>query len=66
MGLFKKRCAYCKSKIKPGKELFAEVKIPEFKLPKTKTFCSEEHYGTYLSENIGTPSRKPYCMNCDD
>jgi hypothetical protein len=66
MGLLKKKCAHCGKRIEKGKEVFSEVKIPEFKLPKIKTFCSEEHYGTYLSVNKGTPSKKPYCMNCDD
>jgi hypothetical protein len=66
MKLFKKRCAYCKSKISPGEEFFAEVKMPEFKLPKIKTFCSEKHYNDFIQTNQGTKSRKPYCMNCDD
>jgi len=66
MKLFKKRCAYCKQKIGPGKEVFAEVKMPEFKTPRVKTFCNEEHYNQFIKLNQGTKSRKPYCMNCDD
>ncbi len=66
MGLLKKKCAYCKKRIEKGKEIFAEVIIPEFINSKMKTFCSQEHYENYLEENKGTPSRKPYCMNCLD
>jgi hypothetical protein len=66
MKLFKKRCAHCHVKLDEGKEIFAEVKLPQFIDSKVKTFCNEEHHKTYLMENQGTPSRKPYCMNCDD
>jgi hypothetical protein len=66
MKLFKKKCAYCKKKIKPGKEIFAEVKLPEFVQPKVKAFCSEEHYNHFIQSNQGTKSRKPYCLKCDD
>ena len=66
MKLFKKRCAHCHQKIENGKEIFARVKMPQFIEPKLKTFCSEEHYEIYLAENKGTPSRRPYCLKCDD
>lgn len=66
MKIFKKRCAYCKHKMPLGEEFSAEVKVPEFKIPKMKNFCDKEHYEDYLIENKGTQSKKPYCMNCDD
>jgi hypothetical protein len=66
MKLFKSKCAHCKTKLEEGKELKREVKIPQFLEPRIKNFCTEEHYQQFLVENQGTPSRKPYCMNCDD
>lgn len=66
MSLFKKRCAYCHIKIEKGEEIVSEIKLPQFIEPKIKNFCSEEHQGIFLIKNRGTPSRKPYCMNCDD
>ena len=63
MLIFKKKCTYCKSKIKKGKEVFVEVKIPEFKDKIVKPFCSGEHAKLYKKYIKGTPSKSscPYC-----
>ncbi len=64
MSLFKKKCKYCGSKIEKGKEIWKEVKIPEFTGARLMPFCSEEHaelYGKYIT---GTHTRNscPSCM----
>ena len=63
MNLFKKKCQYCGTKIEKGKEIFTEVKIPEFKNKKIKPFCSEEHARLYkeYSKNI---KKIGFCPNC--
>lgn len=65
MSLFKKKCQYCGIKIGKGEEIFAEVKVPEFKNKVIKPFCSEEHAEFYKNNVKGTPSRSscPYCKN---
>jgi len=63
MSLFKKKCQYCGNKIEKGEEVFAEVKVPEFKNKMVKPFCSEEHVELYKKCIKGTPSSNscPYC-----
>ena len=63
MGLFKKKCNYCGVKIEKGEEVFAEVKVPEFKDKIVKPFCSKEHAEFYKKYVIGTKSANscPYC-----
>ncbi len=63
MALFKKKCKYCGSKIDKGKEVWKEVKVPEFTGTRSMPFCSEEHAEAYEKYFIGTPSRSscPYC-----
>ncbi len=63
MSLFKKKCQYCGIKIGKGEEIFAEVKVPEFKNKIKKSFCSEEHAELYKKCVKGTPSKSscPYC-----
>jgi len=63
MGIFKKKCQYCKIRIKKGEEVFEKVKIPEFKEARIKPFCSKEHAELYKKNIKGTPSKSlcPYC-----
>ncbi len=63
MSLFRKKCNYCGSKIEKGKELFREVKVPEFKEKVKRAFCNLEHIELYEKYVKGTPSRSscPYC-----
>lgn len=63
MGLFKKKCAYCKKKIDKGDEVWEEVKVPEFKNKVIRPFCSEEHAEIYKKCVKGTPSGNscPFC-----
>ena len=63
MGLFKKKCKYCGEKIEKGKEVLAEVKVPEFKYKSVRAFCSEEHVEFYKKCILGTLSRSscPFC-----
>lgn len=51
MGLFKKRCKYCKEKIDKGKEIFRYVKDPVFTGRVKKVFCSDEHADLYEAES---------------
>lgn len=55
MGLFKKRCMYCREKIEKGKEQFAEVKVRGYVGTFNKPFCSEEHIETYEKEIKNAP-----------
>ena len=50
MGLFRKKCAYCKKKIEKGRELLKDVKVPEFVGTRPKIFCSEGHFEMYKKE----------------
>ena len=63
MNLFRKKCNYCGSKIEKGKEVFKEVKVPEFKEKVKRAFCSQEHAELYKKYVKGTPSANscPYC-----
>ena len=63
MGLFRKKCNYCGSKIEKGEEVFAEVKISEFKEKVKSAFCNQEHAELYKKYVKGTPSNSscPYC-----
>lgn len=51
MGLFKKKCEYCKEKVDKGKGAFRDVKDPVFVGTKKKTFCSEGHADLYEEES---------------
>ena len=63
MALFKKKCAYCGSKINKGKEIFEEVKVPEFTGICLRAFCSKEHVELYKKNIKGTCSKSvcPFC-----
>ncbi len=50
MGLFKKKCEYCRKKIKRGREISKKINDPVFKNLKEKTFCSLEHAEIYEKE----------------
>jgi len=65
MGLFSKKCFYCKTKIDRGEEIEGIVKVPEFSEKVNRIFCSEEHLKYYRENITGTPSRSscPYCIN---
>lgn len=47
MGLFKKKCEYCREKIDKGKEVFKDVKDPVFTSFQKKAFCSNNHAEAY-------------------
>lgn len=51
MGLFRKKCEYCKEKVDKGKETFRDVKDPVFTGTRKKAFCSEEHADSYEEES---------------
>ena len=65
MSLFKKKCQYCRIKIEKGEEIFAEVKVPEFKEKVKRAFCSQEHGELYKKYVKGISSKNscPYCKN---
>jgi hypothetical protein len=50
MGLFRKKCEYCRKKIKKGEEVFRDVKDPIFVGTREKVFCSSEHADSYEKE----------------
>ena len=56
---FKKKCEYCGVKIEKGKEIFTEVKVPEYIDKMDKPFCSDEHADYYKMYVKGTP-----CKTC--
>ncbi len=51
MGLFRKKCEYCKKKITKGEEIFRDVKDPVFIGTREKSFCSENHANMYQEES---------------
>ena len=63
MGLFTKKCFYCKEKIERGKEVKGVVKVPEFTEKVEKIFCCERHLELYKKNILGTP-RVNTCPNC--
>lgn len=48
--LFGKKCAYCRTKIKKGKVIKREVKVPGLVGIHQKEFCSEKHADKYEKE----------------
>ncbi len=52
MGLLKKKCEYCRIKIGKGKEIFKDVKLPEFVGTRRKAFCCSEHAENYQRETL--------------
>jgi len=63
MGLFKKRCAYCKKKINKGEEVWEEVKIPEFTGMRLLPFCNKEH-AEFYKKNIKGTKTTSFCPRC--
>jgi len=63
MALFKKKCQYCGEKINKEDEIWAEVKVPEFKGVCLRPFCSKEHAELYQKNIKGTP-RRNFCPRC--
>ena len=57
MGLLKSKCEYCKMKIEKGKEVFKDVKIPEFVGTRKKSFCCSEHAESYQKEILEKPKK---------
>lgn len=58
MGLFRKKCEYCRNKIEKGKEVFRNVKVAGMHGTLNRAFCSEEHANLYEKEN------KKKCGGC--
>ena len=50
MGLFRKKCEYCKKKIEKGQEVFRDVKDPVFIGTREKAFCCSGHANSYMEE----------------
>jgi len=63
MGLFAKKCEYCKTKIEKNGEVVADVKVPEFRGFRAVSFCSQEHVDRYRIEVKGT-KRTKFCPSC--
>ncbi len=58
MGLFKKKCTYCRNKIDKNKEVKRDVKVPGFTGTHPKHFCNEGHASSYEKE-IEEHAKKP-------
>jgi hypothetical protein len=63
MGLFRKKCTYCKKKINKGEEFWERVKVPEFIEKKLRAFCSQEHAELYKKKVKEAPKIKS-CPMC--
>ncbi len=50
MGLFSKKCEYCRTKIEKGKEIKKDVKVSGYVGTHPKNFCCEEHANQYERE----------------
>lgn len=50
MSLFRKKCEYCSVKIKKGKEIPMDVKIPGIVGTSEKAFCCSGHAENYEKE----------------
>ncbi len=50
MGVFRKKCYYCRDKIEKRKEIFRDVKVLGFHGTYNKAFCNEEHANLYEQE----------------
>ena len=50
LGLFRKKCEYCKSKIEKGREVYRDVKVPGYLGTKKKAILSDEHADSYEKE----------------
>jgi len=60
MGLFAKKCGYCREKIVKGKEFKEEVKVPGFIGTHLKNFCGKDHANKYkqeLEEHLKKPKK---------
>ena len=58
MGIFGKKCEYCKNRIEKKKEIFKDVKIPTFVGTRRKAFCCQDHADRYKKE-IEEYTKKP-------
>jgi len=63
MGLFSKKCEFCDGKIEKGKEVNADVKVPEFVGLRARPFCSCECAEEYSLKVTGT-KRTKFCPSC--
>lgn len=63
MALLKKKCTYCGTKIKKGKEIFRDVKVPGLIGVKKKAFLSEKHADKYEKE-VEEYLKKPKGGSC--
>jgi hypothetical protein len=64
MSLLKKKCEYCKKKIKKGGEVLKNVKVPGFIGTRPKAFCCLEHASAYereVEEHLKKPKQGGSC-----
>lgn len=50
MSLFRKKCEYCRGKVRKGREVFRDIRVPAFIRTKRKAFCCSGHAGNYEKE----------------
>ena len=61
MGLFKKKCEYCKEKIDKGSEMFRQVKDPVYTGKVKKAFCCEDHADSYEEDSKNAKKCESCC-----
>ena len=61
MGLFRKKCEYCREKVEKGMEVSRHVKNPAFTGTVKKAFCCEGHADAYEKESKGKRCGKSCC-----
>ena len=64
MSLLKKKCEYCREKIKKEKVVLKNVKVPGFIGTRKKAFCCPGHASTYereVEEHLKKPQQGGSC-----
>jgi len=64
IGLFAKKCEYCRTKIEKGKEIRKDVKVPGYVGTHPKNFCCGEHTNKYeyeMEEYMKKPGKSGGC-----
>ncbi|MEW6617732.1 MAG: hypothetical protein AB1333_04960 [Patescibacteria group bacterium] len=64
MGLFAKKCEYCREKIEKGNGVKRDVKIPGYVGTHSKNFCCDEHASKYeqeMEEYLRKPRKSSGC-----
>ena len=64
MGLFRKECGFCKTKINKSEEVFRYVKDPVFIDKRQKAFCCSDHAESYEKAIKEKMKNSISCSSC--